>query len=437
MLTLDDGRALDPVIAGAKAAALARAKRAHLPVLDGLVIPVSASRTALAAGLRALESGNSGAARAAITRLTLDPSMEAEVVAGASRLGDRLVVRSSAPMEADGPWAGAFASYAELAPDEVVLGVLGCWASVFAPDPLGRMEATGVSPALEGMGVLVQAEIAPEFGGVATVDRAGTVTIVAIAGHPAAIVSGWERGRGIVVDDAGARPAAAVDAIGHGRVASVAELARNVTAAIGARHIEWAEADGRLWLLQAQPRITGPGPHPAGGATQAPSPASFDPGLTPAELIGRIRREAGRREAAGRSGITKWEPALFEVVSSRGYTAEGTPACSGWGAGRLRLVRDADDAERLEPRQVIAAVYPITNLAPLLWDAAGIVTLGGSPGAHLFEVAAWLGLPAVCGVDLESATGLSLPELHANRSFIGAVDGDAGTVTLLESDPQI
>jgi pyruvate,water dikinase len=432
VLTLDDGRVLDPAVAGAKAATLARARRANLPVLDGLVIPVAASRTALAEGLRALEQGNSGVARATVTGMRLDPSLEDAVTVAAVSLGDRLVVRSSAPMEADGPWAGAFASYAELAPEEVAIGILGCWASVFAPDPLERMAATGVSPALQGMGVLVQAEIVPDFGGVATVDQAGTVTIVAVAGSPAAIVSGWERGWVIVVDAAGAGPDAALVAIGNARVAAVAALARQVFEAVGSRHIEWAEAEGRLWLLQAQPHMAAGGRRPSGRASSAPR--SDGPGLdlAPAELVGRIRREASKREAVGRAGVTQWEPALFGLVQSHGTEALGVPASPGWGAGPLRLIRDADAAERVASRQVIAAVYPLTNLAPLLWDAAGLVTLGGSPGAHLFEVAAWLGVPAVCGVDLETATGLSLSELQTNRTFVGAVDGDGGSVTVLD-----
>jgi phosphoenolpyruvate synthase/pyruvate phosphate dikinase len=150
-------------------------------------------------------------------------------------------------------------------------------------------------------------------------------------------------------------------------------------------------------------------------------------------LVQGVRDEVKRREASGRFGITKWEPTLYEMVSSRGARVEGTPAAPGWGAGQIHLVRDAADAEQVEPRQIIAAVYPLTNLAPLLWDAAGLVTIGGSPGAHLFEVAAWLGLPAVCGADLEVSTGLSLEELRRSSSLVGAVDGDTGEVSILDS----
>ncbi|NNC92357.1 MAG: hypothetical protein HKN80_07660 [Acidimicrobiia bacterium] len=430
LLDLDDGRAIDPAVVGAKAAMLARARRAGLAVLDGVVIPAAVSLGALAVGSQALERRNSGFARAQVTGSLLDPDLAAAVTAAAAELGNRLVVRSSAPIEADGPWAGAFASYAELSPNEVELGIRGVWASVFAPDPLERARSAGVDPAAAGMGVLIQPEITADFGGVATVNPAGGVTVVAIAGPPAAIVSGWEKGQVIVVDERGSGPEGAVEAIGHERVAAVVDLARGVASSLGAHHIEWAEAAGRLWLLQAQSRPRRPVGSPASTRPAADESAA-DPEMSPAKLAQLLRYEVERRSADGRSGITKWEPVLYEIVSSRGERAEGTPASPGWGAGQVRLVRDAADAEQVEPRQIIAAVFPLTNLAPLLWDAAGLVTIGGSPGAHLFEVAAWLGLPAVCGVDLEAATGMSLEELRASDSLIGAVDGDAGEVSVL------
>ncbi|HEX6581168.1 MAG TPA: phosphoenolpyruvate--protein phosphotransferase, partial [Actinomycetota bacterium] len=48
-------------------------------------------------------------------------------------------------------------------------------------------------------------------------------------------------------------------------------------------------------------------------------------------------------------------------------------------------------------------------------------TAGGSVGAHLFEVARSLGVPAVTGVELSGAAEGSL----------AAIDGDAGTVFVL------
>ncbi|MGI9647132.1 MAG: hypothetical protein ACR2OI_01290, partial [Acidimicrobiia bacterium] len=57
---LDDGRALDPAVVGAKAASLARARQLGLPVLDGFALSVEVSRPALAGGAQALAESNSG-----------------------------------------------------------------------------------------------------------------------------------------------------------------------------------------------------------------------------------------------------------------------------------------------------------------------------------------------------------------------------------------
>jgi phosphocarrier protein FPr len=73
------------------------------------------------------------------------------------------------------------------------------------------------------------------------------------------------------------------------------------------------------------------------------------------------------------------------------------------------------------PRQVVVAPLPVPALSSLLWDAAGLVTTGGSAGAHLIEVARSLGVPAVVQCD-----GLR-PDVVSPDTVI-AVDGDRGQV---------
>jgi phosphoenolpyruvate-protein kinase (PTS system EI component) len=62
----------------------------------------------------------------------------------------------------------------------------------------------------------------------------------------------------------------------------------------------------------------------------------------------------------------------------------------------------------------------VPHLSQLIWDAAGLVTDGGSAAAHVFESARSLGVPAVCGVD----PGGDLDQ-------IVAVDGYSGVVATL------
>lgn len=53
----------------------------------------------------------------------------------------------------------------------------------------------------------------------------------------------------------------------------------------------------------------------------------------------------------------------------------------------------------------------------MLWGAAGLLVERGSPGAHLFEVARALGVPAVIG-----------PLLEVGEGDLVAVDGTTGLV---------
>ena len=138
-----------------------------------------------------------------------------------------------------------------------------------------------------------------------------------------------------------------------------------------------------------------------------------------------------RHGTSRRIGVGRWDPFIHGVISSLGRTFPGHPAAGGWGAGRLRLVRTADDATASGPREIIVAARPVVNLAPLLWNAAGLVTEAGGPGAHLFEVAGWLGVPAVCGVDLKALIGDRTHPRERSEDLVAAVDGDIGHLAVL------
>jgi hypothetical protein len=137
------------------------------------------------------------------------------------------------------------------------------------------------------------------------------------------------------------------------------------------------------------------------------------------------------RDASRRFPFSVWEPFLFSAIRALSPPVSAISVVPGTGAGRLRLIRTADDAEAVAPRSIVAAMYPLNNLAPLLFDAAGLMTIGGSPGAHVFEVAASLGIPSISGVDLEAATGLSLAEIRGRRDLVAAIDGSAADVSIL------
>lgn len=149
--------------------------------------------------------------------------------------------------------------------------------------------------------------------------------------------------------------------------------------------------------------------------------------LPAAEIVWQLQPEELDRAVEGeappsRVGPDRWEAFLAESSLALGTTVAGTAITPGLGAGRLHVVRSLRDIGRPSPRAVLAAEAPLTQLAPLLWRCAGFVASSGNAGAHLFEVAESLGVPAVIGIDLE--------RLGPSGTLV-AVDGSAGVVASL------
>ncbi|MGH2672937.1 MAG: PEP-utilizing enzyme, partial [Actinomycetota bacterium] len=153
-----------------------------------------------------------------------------------------------------------------------------------------------------------------------------------------------------------------------------------------------------------------------------------DAGVLPsALLVWRLTASEVRSAIAGarpslRRGPGRWEPFVADVVGSRGLGSSGIPVSSGIAAGRVHLLRELRGIGRPGPRDVLVTPLPLPHLAPLLWHCAALVSTGGSSGAHLFEVARSLGVPAVIGVD---------PTVSGGEGSLVAVDGDTGVVSVL------
>jgi pyruvate,water dikinase len=141
---LDDDLAMDPAVAGAKAAWLARGRRSGLPVLPGVVVTSAASASHIATGVDALHRRGSGGARLEASQRPIDDELAAAL--NGVPLGEPLVVRSSSPLEDAGVWSGAFTSYVGIGRDELPVAVAGCWASVFSPAVIDRYGMIGIEP---------------------------------------------------------------------------------------------------------------------------------------------------------------------------------------------------------------------------------------------------------------------------------------------------
>src|SRR5258705_1963936 len=130
-ISLATAPAADPAVVGQKAAGLARATAAGLPVLPGWVLPLEESARAISAGFAALGQGGGQAALLAATRIALPPRVAGELERVADAMGPSAVVRSSTAADGDGRWAGAFASYLDVGRELLPVAVRGCWASAF------------------------------------------------------------------------------------------------------------------------------------------------------------------------------------------------------------------------------------------------------------------------------------------------------------------
>jgi pyruvate,water dikinase len=255
---LDDERASDSHLTGAKASNLARARVAGLPVLPGFVLTT------------AFDGADLEVARDRWWRLSGDGH-------------DAIVVRSSSTGEdgSESSMAGMF---------ESVLDVLR-WDGFAAAVATVRRSAHVLVDA--PMAVLVQRQLDARFGGVLfgadpISGRSDRLVVSAVDGGPDRLVSGLQVGwtaaltpRGRVVEvraDDGPRLSADL-------LRRLARLARDVAATFGGpQDVEWAvDAQGALWLLQARPITTLHGP--VGGPVFGPGPVAetFPDPLAPLE----------------------------------------------------------------------------------------------------------------------------------------------------------
>jgi pyruvate,water dikinase len=102
----------------------------------------------------------------------------------------------------------------------------------------------------------------------------------------------------------------------------------------------------------------------------------------------------------------------------------GSPGGPGLVEGRVRVVLDPDHAEPLDSGEILVCRMTDPGWTPLFTLASALVIDIGSPTSHGAIIARELGLPCVIG------TGTGTRLLHDGD--LVRVDGDSGTVTVLE-----
>jgi pyruvate,water dikinase len=298
VLRFDEPGCGEVATAGGKGASLARMAGLGLPVPPGFVIPADALAASLpdaAVELRKLLAAGpsaDSAERARALVLATEPADELRdaTATAYSELGDDppVAVRSSARAEDSetASYAGQQETYLHVRGlDEVVRRVRDCWASFFSERALFYRARKG-SLADLGMAVVVQRMVAAEVAGVLfTCDpvrrRRDRMVVEAVFGLGEAAVSGQVTPDHFVIARDGevkksriaVQPFAVVSAPGGGtaerelnpkeggaltldeaRLRALARLGDDLERRLGApQDIEWALADGELYVLQARP----------------------------------------------------------------------------------------------------------------------------------------------------------------------------------------
>jgi pyruvate,water dikinase len=240
VVRLDERDATDPQLTGGKAAALAVAETRGLPTLGGAVLTTAFGED--------VDGGSDLATHPAVREVF-------ELVGGDEHA---LVARSSSVLEdtAASSMAGQF---------ESVVGIEGYDAFVRAVRAV--LDSRGPAGVAEApIAVLVQPLIEPRFGGVMFgVDpvsgRSDRRVVTAVAGGPAALVSGEVDGSRHLVDESGR---VLEHDLGDGAelpataISQLLGLSSRVAEVFGSpQDVEWAIDHGdRLWLLQSRPVTT-------------------------------------------------------------------------------------------------------------------------------------------------------------------------------------
>jgi rifampicin phosphotransferase len=288
----------DLATAGGKGANLGELIRAGFPVPDGVVVTTDAYAAVVEhAGLTpaiASSAEDAGEAlRAAFATVEIPDDVRAALLGAYAHLGGGPVaVRSSATAE-DLPgaaFAGQQDTYLNVVGEEALLdAVRRCWGSLWTERAISYRARRDVDPSGVRIAVVVQRMVPAAFAGVLFTANPVTgardeVVVDASSGLGEAVVSGLvtpdhyvvdadgrvrERRRGLRevvvrgVEGGGVehRTEDALEELPDEVLAELADLGRRVAAHFGRpQDIEWAWADGRVWLVQARPMTALPPP---------------------------------------------------------------------------------------------------------------------------------------------------------------------------------
>ncbi|MCP4592113.1 MAG: phosphoenolpyruvate synthase, partial [bacterium] len=111
-------------------------------------------------------------------------------------------------------------------------------------------------------------------------------------------------------------------------------------------------------------------------------------------------------------------------IEQTGAVIKGIPVGEGKVTAKARVLHGPEDFGTMQPGEVLVAGITTPAWTPLFVLASAVVTDIGGPLSHSSIVAREYGIPAVLG------TGVGSKRIQSGQMI--TVDGDAGTVTLLD-----
>jgi len=352
-------------LVGGKAASLAFMLKSGINVPDGFVITTEAYRSYNA---KEMPADLIGKIQAAFTSL------------GA----ERVAVRSSAIAEDSGAasWAGQLESYLNVTSETLIENIKKCWRSIDSPRAKQYAATTGAKPEDLAVAVVIQSMVASEESGVMfTVDPVSNnrnhVMIEGSYGLGEMVVQGEvmpdhftvDRKSGEILErQIGAKEQKLVFEAGKNtlkptslaergklcledsQVAKLKDIGLKLESLYGKpQDVEWAIADGTIYIVQARPITT----------------LSAD-----ATHIGTIDGK---------------------------ILAEGLGASHGLATGPVRLIESVDEVEQAQAGEVLVAKMTSPDFIEAFNKVVGVVTDSGGSASHAAIVSRELNIPAVVG----------------------------------------
>jgi pyruvate,water dikinase len=437
VLWLDDVRSDDLAAVGGKAASLGEMTSAGLPVPPAFIVTADTYRSFIE------ETGIDTELFEIVDVDTDDSKALAEAAEQAQQLieeteipeaqregileayedigeGTAVAVRSSATAEdlPDASFAGQQETFLNVTGTDLLERIRECWASLFTQRAIYYRQEQGFDHAAVDIAVVVQEMVEADKSGVMFTSHPSTgapvVTIEAAWGLGEAVVSGAvtpdnyviNRATGDLKEKAIANkkvmhvrdsetgktveepvPEAKRDerVLSDDELDALRSLGEEIEEYYGdPQDVEWAIADGDVYLLQSRPITT--------------------------------ISEEGTEGSVADGGMADQKSEEEELSLS------GLGASPGSAAGEASIVRKLDELDQVGEGDIIVAEMTTPDMVPAMKRAAGIVTDEGGMTSHAAIVSRELGVPAVVGAENASE--------QLDDGQVITIDGEKGTIEI-------